>query len=93
MVPPLARPKLRPCLYLCLYIIDYIVSLLPRVVHVCGLGWVVGYENGPMDNSAFTRVLPTLRYFQRQGKIQNGFETVREFAARHENLLLSYNCH
>ena len=21
-------------------------------LHVCGLGWVVGYENGPMDNSA-----------------------------------------
>jgi len=20
-------------------------------LYVCGLGWVVGYENGPMDNS------------------------------------------
>jgi len=20
-------------------------------MYVCGLGWVVGYENGPMDNS------------------------------------------
>ena len=23
-------------------------------LYVCGLGWVVGYENGPMDNSAVT---------------------------------------
>jgi len=21
-------------------------------LYICGLGWVVGYENGPMDNSA-----------------------------------------
>ena len=23
-------------------------------LYVCGLGWVVGYENGPMDNSELT---------------------------------------
>jgi len=26
-------------------------------LYVCGLGWVVGYENGPMDNSALDHIL------------------------------------
>ena len=26
-------------------------------LYVCGLGWVVGYENGPMDNSAIYNTL------------------------------------
>jgi len=29
-------------------------------LYVCGLGWVVGYENGPMDNSASLGVVENL---------------------------------
>jgi len=33
-------------------------------MYVCGLGWVVSYENGPMDNSVSLSITPTLYHLK-----------------------------
>ena len=36
------------------YDCSYFVGWVGSGLYVCGLGWVVGYENRPMDNSGRT---------------------------------------